>query len=425
MTRNMDDLFTPSEDRKIEKQIFSLSGCLSIFFGLAILIAFVYKVSESHSLPKNGETLILANYGAFGDFIAGLVGTFFALGGFFLLYLTLKDQRENFQRERLESSFFEMIKMHRENVSEMQYSYYEEVAAVSSKLQRNMAEKRKVFKMIYSQFKEAWFELEDTFDKTDIDTIYDSKYLEYLKSINIINDRQIDLKQFAQIDIVYSIVFFGLSKDDQHTIFSISSKRYNQSFLKNVLDIASLKPTRESQYWDNWSVLVKSDNDYATQILKKRNKESYNHIINHCFTDKNQIVYSFTVDYPNEYVKYYGGHQFRLGHYFRHLYQTITFIDNEKYLTPIEKYKYIKILRGQLSNYEQIIFFLNSISEVGRIWEFESDNEEKNRHHTRLITEYNLIKNIPNQYIAGDINIFDYYPEVEYEVIKKTPYNIS
>lgn len=38
-----------------------------------------------------------------------------------------------------------------------------------------------------------------------------------------------------------------------------------------------------------------------------------------------------------KYEKYYGGHQFRLGHYFRHLYQTYKFVDSSEFLSKEQK----------------------------------------------------------------------------------------
>lgn len=121
----MDKFAEPLEDRKFGKGLTLFGALASLLIGIAVLIFFISKVSDSYSIPKEGETLNFTHWGAFGDFIAGVVGTFFSLAGFFLLYLTLKDQRENFHKERLESNFFEMIKFHRDNVNEMEYSYYE------------------------------------------------------------------------------------------------------------------------------------------------------------------------------------------------------------------------------------------------------------------------------------------------------------
>src|SRR5687768_9418480 len=70
--------------------------------------------------------------GQIGDFIGGVVGTIISGAGFYFLYLTLRghriafeEQGKAFERERLESKFFDLIKMHRENVAELKYSTVE------------------------------------------------------------------------------------------------------------------------------------------------------------------------------------------------------------------------------------------------------------------------------------------------------------
>ncbi|MCA9761471.1 MAG: hypothetical protein KC463_08200, partial [Streptococcus sp.] len=47
--------------------------------------------------------------GQVGDFIGGVIGTIISAAGFYFLYLTFNDQRKSFERERLESKFFDLI----------------------------------------------------------------------------------------------------------------------------------------------------------------------------------------------------------------------------------------------------------------------------------------------------------------------------
>lgn len=103
------------------------------------------------------------------------------------------------------------------------------------------------------------------------------------------------------------------------------------------------------------------------------------------------------------------GLQSSLSHYFRHLFQVIEFINKQTYLTFDEKYYYVKTLRGQLSNYELVIFFYNSVSPLGRKWEL-GQNEFRNK----LITKYQFIKNMPLSLVI-DIDAKEFYPEMEFE----------
>lgn len=98
------------------------------------------------------------------------------------------------------------------------------------------------------------------------------------------------------------------------------------------------------------------------------------------------------------------GHQSRLGHYYRHLFQSIAYCHNKK--IDIDKYEYIKLIRAQLSNHEQALLFLNSISKLGKPWKDEN-----------LIKTYRLIKNIPEDFFdpKKEIDIKGIYPEMIFE----------
>lgn len=400
----MDELSQPLEDRKFEKGFVLFGAITSLIIGIIVLLFFISKVSDSYSIPKAGETLNFTHWGAFGDFIAGVVGTFFSLAGFFLLYLTLKDQRENFHKERLESNFFELIKFHRENVSELSYSHNEE-----------LAEKRKVFKVVFSEFKEAWSELKPAFAKYSVNQIYNESYLKQLEVNPQIVSRNINLKEFAQVDIVFLIVFIGLSGEDKTIIQNLCLNRYDVEFVQEIIDLASMKPKKKSTYWGRWTAISNNLQNKKDILDYRKANPKLNSPTNEILFGTNKLN-SF---YPNKYEKYYGGHQFRLGHYFRNLFQTVKFINEEKYLTKDEKYRYIKILRGQLSNYEQLILFLNSLSEIGRTWELvnKKNTSVKIENEKQLITKYNLIKNIPIKSISGEIELKNYYPNVKYEAL--------
>lgn len=111
--------------------------------------------------------------------------------------------------------------------------------------------------------------------------------------------------------------------------------------------------------------------------------------------------------------KPFEGHQTRLGHYYRHMYQAIKYIDNQESdsISYNEKYQYVKILRAQLSNQEQALLCFNTISDLGAAWELGKEPSDINSH---LITKYNFIKNIPHGF-TDDIDVRDFYPNVFYE----------
>jgi len=140
------------------------------------------------------------------------------------------------------------------------------------------------------------------------------------------------------------------------------------------------------------------------------------------------VFNSFKSEYPNYekklHYKPFHGHQIRLGHYYRHLFQTVKYINEQEILNYEEKYQYIKTLRAQLSTQEQVLLFLNSLSDLGSPWEiiyrkrglinYIKCGNRKSNINNMLITKYNLIKNIPKGFVKG-VKFRNYYPHIKYE----------
>lgn len=98
------------------------------------------------------------------------------------------------------------------------------------------------------------------------------------------------------------------------------------------------------------------------------------------------------------------GHQSRLGHYFRHLYQTVSYVDNQT--SDTDKYEYVKTVRAQLTTHEQALLFINCLTPIGNIW------WEKG-----LITRYRFVQNIPFGFFDSEkeIDIVSYFPDDYFE----------
>ncbi len=75
------------------------------------------------------------------------------------------------------------------------------------------------------------------------------------------------------------------------------------------------------------------------------------------------------------------------------------------------------MLRGQMSNMEEVVLFYNSLCDLGLSWEYNGDDQ--NCHD--LITKYNLIKNIPANLTS--ISFESFYPNVHYEYMTEKPIN--
>lgn len=88
----------------------------------------------------------------------------------------------------------------------------------------------------------------------------------------------------------------------------------------------------------------------------------------------------------------FGGHQSRLGHYYRHLYQTVKYVDNQK--IDIDKYEYVKTIRAQLTTHEQALLFVNSLTLTGQNW-WKYD----------LIIKYRFVQNVPESFFNEETEI--------------------
>jgi hypothetical protein len=93
------------------------------------------------------------------------------------------------------------------------------------------------------------------------------------------------------------------------------------------------------------------------------------------------------------------GHQSRLGHYYRHLYQAVSYVHSS--LLDIDKGEYVKMLRAQLTTHEQALLFLNSLSVMGSPWWKDG-----------LLVDYKMVKNIPKNFFdpETEIKLEDYFP---------------
>jgi hypothetical protein len=351
------------------------------------------------------EKMDMERSGQFGDYVGGFVGTLFSLAGFIFLFLTLKEQRQAFKMERFENHFFELLKLHRENISELYYSK-------GSNKEVQVSTNRKVMRVIFQEFIECYREVKKFSNSVNPDDYLTPNYKKELLAIKKINRIRANIIEMAIIDIAYSIVFFGVGLEGESVIRDRFKKKYNGVYFYRLLAFIKLKPKKENRYrfllWEKIRAYdLKELSAIINEIYIFRSHVKLNYDISE--TAKNLIS-------GNSFEKYYGGHQHRLGHYFRHLFQTYKFINQNESLDEKMKYFYGKTLRAQISTYEQALLFINSISSLGMKWELKPEGYEdlEEKKDAGLITKYHLIKNLPGNHFFG-ITYKNYYPKVKFE----------
>lgn len=209
--------------------------------------------------------------GQIGDTIGGIMNPFISIAAvivtglaFYAQYKANDMVKKQFEIEKFENQFYEMLRLHKENVNEI--------------------------------------EIQDTDGK----------------GTNVKGRK----------------AFYKMKLDFQ-LILSENIEKLNKNKIREVYN---------TFFWDSYSTILKGSTLSSIESASKINKKNYH-------------VY--------------------LGHYYRHLYYTVKFVVeyDEDIVSENKKMNYLKILRAQLSNYEQEMLFYNWLC-YGEDWE-QISYEEK------------------------------------------------
>lgn len=297
---------------RFSKMLFRYRTAVVLALGLLVGLIFMNLIFISDAFRETRE-INQQSAGLLGDFVGGYIGTFFTLCTALLLYLTLKNQKESTEinlrlqhesTERLsfETKYFELIRLHRENVAEI------DTQGIKG---------RRFFSALLREYKAALLEARSTNGNLGL-----------------------DLSAEELSTAAYYAIFYGTGENSSSML------------------MAALRETLDNNFCIQF---VKSIEDESRKMQAKK---------------KENLAYT-----PFE------GHQSRLGHYYRHLYQSIKYIDQHN----IEnKYDYAKLIRAQLSNHEQALLLINSLTRLGDKWWSE-----------KYISKYKLVKNIPKNFFSN------------------------
>ncbi|MDZ7646711.1 MAG: putative phage abortive infection protein [Cytophagales bacterium] len=147
--------------------------------------------------------------------------------------------------------------------------------------------------------------------------------IEEIEKWNEINDTKINENNRAFMELAYTIFFFGVDE---------ISKGFKENFAyKHSLHTPFII------HFLNSLKRIRKDNLTKDEVY--------------------ELSAGSTEWYPT--YKPFEGHVSKLGHYYRHLYQLIKFVTaNENIGFGFkEKYEFIKTVRAQLSNHEQVLIY--------------------------------------------------------------------
>lgn len=311
---------------KISKLILSLSFATLVFSFFAPYLLTKFSIID------------LTQTGSIGDTLGGIMNPFIALGGALLTYLAfymqfkankmqreqfnvqienekdrfrveLREQNEQFLKSQFENQFYEMVRLHKENVNEislnLKSSYFSGNQTIRSD---DKIRGREVFKYLLEEITLLYRITKHFFKKESPSYI---------------------------VNIAYGVFFHG-NKYEEKQEAKIPEEENYINLINCLIDI---------KYW-----------------YKARGYTGLMNDLNHRFGFES--VKELAIDL-------FEGHSSHLAHYYRHLYQTVKFVANQDddKITYSEKRKYLRILRAQLSNQEQALLFYNWKSNFGKNWE--------------------------------------------------------
>ncbi|KFF09135.1 putative phage abortive infection protein [Chryseobacterium luteum] len=242
------------------------------------------------------------------------------------------NQRKKNQVEQIETQFYEMLKLHKSNINELEYKDYGSIDTNSI----NIKGRR-------------------TFENFNIELIV------IYKKILLHSSYSNNYTQKQKLSMAYKIFFYGL--------------------------------------WNEQNGL------YKMNMLKRIFPDSFHESV---YIELNNYI-------ANSAPSFGIGHAPELSHIYRHLFLTVKFIATqpESLISYEQKRTYLRILRAQLSNHEQVMLFYNWYSGFGEKW------EEKLTSGNKFFTEYRMIHNVYNEILHNDFKlekIFNLSKEIRTEI---------
>lgn len=196
---------------------------LSIFIivvGICVFI-FFWIILSTHNiiLTPEGETPDMPLTGNIGDFVGGTIGTIFTLASALLVIVTLREQEKQNARDRFAQSFYEMLHLHRENVSEMSLSKGKEITIKG----------RMVFSELIKEYMQV-YKLIDSY----CENILSSSKCESVKNYLNVKEKRLLL----EMKLTYGYFFYG---SEDYTLDQASNDEDRiQEELKRLLNYNNL-----------------------------------------------------------------------------------------------------------------------------------------------------------------------------------------
>jgi hypothetical protein len=306
---------------------------LTIFTLFAPLI---FSIRPSlYDFPKDFDK-IATGIGVMSPFVA-ICAAILTYLAFRMQFLANKKMLDDSARQQVERQFYEMLKIHKDNVNKLQWKIFEsETENVVDVMNLNSSCGNTLTKGIMKEYTHI-----PRNGNGVLSFFLNELTLIYLCVKEIWNAKKKEKEEifFA----AYEIFFEGIQKSSQ---LSLAEKK----LMRNIQD--KIRDPRNS------------GNFLETDIYKKCGK------IGRC--------------------NVFTGHRDVLNSYYRHLFYTVkTVVNSPVYKDDDERLTYLKILRSQMTSEEQTLLLFNWYAGYGTEWECK---KEKLENH--FFTQYKMIHNI-------------------------------
>jgi hypothetical protein len=294
----------------------------------------------------------LTGTGPIGDTIGGIMGPFVAIAAagltfcaFWVQYKANIQQRNDIATERLEAKYYKMLDI---------YSFITDGLVVHG------IKGKEAFAELTGEFTYTFYTIRKIFDDVLCGT--DNMAKESDRQIKLIQELQNDIGKRDEflVKLAYNLFFYG----QHYVLVEVPHPEYTE-LAEKIKKIAFLYNRNQINSGRNYA-------DYA--------KSGFFEIenLNNGFSSS-----------------LYEGHSDFLGHYYRHLYQMVKFVASmdDNLISEETKYGYVKILRSQLSDYEQILLYYNSLTDQGSAW--NKKHGERFPEDAGYIARFRMIKNLP------------------------------
>lgn len=210
---------------------------------------------------------------------------------------------------------------------------------------------------------------------------FENQFYEMLR-LHKENVNEIEVKTLNDGVIKGRETFFEMKKHLENILLLYEGEDENKKILNNE----SFKKCYEVFFWgvgDNVPIRYK-EVPLEEIVQNSQNNEKNIELEEYC---NNEEVNVWGVKLCDVNIDKKKGFHHYLGHYYRHLFHMVKFVANQdkELISEPRKLDYLRMVRAQLSNYEQIMLFYNWLSSYGGDWE----NDEN-----KFFTKYKMIHNL-------------------------------